>query len=73
MHQKRHLERGYNRLTQLKTDEGAVFDKEYEIDGQLITPNGDMGTSPDRYLPLATRARPAQRTNIDKRANLEKT
>ena len=59
--------------TLLKTDEGAIFDKEYEIDGQLITPMVTWGTSPEDALPITGLVPdPLEETNAEKRANLKR-
>ncbi|CAM3751862.1 3-isopropylmalate dehydratase large subunit [Smaragdicoccus niigatensis] len=57
----------------LKTDEGAVFDAEVEIDGSALTPFVTWGTNPGQGLPLsASVPDPEQMTDETERQSAEK-
>ncbi len=57
----------------LKSDEGAVFDREVSIDGSDIAPTVTWGTSPEEALPVtATVPDPAQSANAEQQAAWEK-
>ncbi|MDX2274494.1 MAG: 3-isopropylmalate dehydratase large subunit [Hyphomonadaceae bacterium] len=51
----------------LRSDEGAVFDKEITIDGAAITPRATWGTTPDASAPIGAPL-PAPRNESEQRA-----
>jgi 3-isopropylmalate/(R)-2-methylmalate dehydratase large subunit len=59
--------------TTLPSDAGAAFDREVEVDGDLIAPTVTWGTSPQDALPITARVPdPAAVGDASRRASLER-